>query len=195
MLLLSWNFAIVEFLRVILVCYASAFRAFPFFTSMHFYYQLFRIEFWLNEYRIEINYSERKRKVKKFISVTFNFQRRTILMKMDKDILARKVFRTFKSLGMKWWDRSWKKSSWMDGAYYRNEKEKWLWCKKLIISNEHGQTNFPFFFFLRIQSYDEQRITIQFLIIHIINKQRISNIFYPINVYENITLNHLFGKH
>lgn len=38
----------------------------------------------------EINYSDRKREVK-ILFVMFNFQHRTILMKMDKDILVRKV--------------------------------------------------------------------------------------------------------
>lgn len=40
--------------------------------------------------RTKINYSERKREVK-ILLIIFNFQRGTISMKMDKDILVGKV--------------------------------------------------------------------------------------------------------
>lgn len=68
------------------------FFALPFFIILDRFVILFVMLFYMslvNE-SYEINYSDRKREVK-ILFVMFNFQHRTILMKMDKDILVRKV--------------------------------------------------------------------------------------------------------
>lgn len=69
-----------------------SFFALPFFIILDRFVILFVMLFYMslvNE-SYEINYSDRKREVK-ILFVMFNFQHRTILMKMDKDILVRKV--------------------------------------------------------------------------------------------------------
>lgn len=89
MLLFSWNFATSGILKD---RFMIPFFALPFFIILDRFVILFVMLFYMslvNE-SYEINYSDRKREVK-ILFVMFNFQHRTILMKMDKDILVRKV--------------------------------------------------------------------------------------------------------
>lgn len=89
MLLFSWNFATSGILKD---RFMVAFFALPFFIILDRFVILFVMLFYMslvNE-SYEINYSDRKREVR-ILFVMFNFQHRTILMKMDKDILVRKV--------------------------------------------------------------------------------------------------------
>lgn len=89
MLLFSWNFATSGILKG---RFMIPFFALPFFIILDRFVILFVMLFYMslvNE-SYEINYSDRKREVK-ILFIMFNFQHRTILMKIDKDILVRKV--------------------------------------------------------------------------------------------------------
>lgn len=76
-------------------------------------------------------------------------------MKMDKDILVGKVsalLRVWEGIGEIGHGR--KVRGWMALITELKKKKRNDWCKKLIISKEHRQTNFPFFQFFKNQSYN-----------------------------------------